>query len=115
MMKAYRQNSLEVNSQEMRRIRHAARDNQIFVSLGFSERDHGTLYIAQVLIDPNGNVINHRRKIKPTHYEKLLYGDGSGDTFMSVTETELGRLGQLCCWEHMNPFLKALAVSQAHG
>lgn len=111
MLKKYRENSLRVDSDEMRRIRRAARDNQIFVSLGFSELDHATLYLAQVLIDPNGNVINHRRKIKPTHVEKLVYGDGSGDTFLSVTETELGRIGQLNCWENMNPFLKSLNVS----
>ncbi len=108
----YRENSLAVDSEEMRRIRRAARDSHIFVSLGFSEIDQGTLYISQVLIDPNGDVINHRRKIKPTHMEKVLFGDGSGDTFMPVAETELGRVGHLCCWEHANPFLKALAVSQ---
>ena len=64
------------------------------------------------MIDPMGEVINHRRKIKPTHVEKLVYGDGAGDTFKSVTQTELGRLGQLNCWENMNPFLKALNVSE---
>ncbi|GKT94663.1 cyanide hydratase [Colletotrichum tofieldiae] len=112
MLKKYRENSLRVDSEEMRRIRRAARDNQIFVSMGFSELDHATLYLSQVLIDPTGNVINHRRKIKPTHVEKLVYGDGSGDTFMSVTETDIGRVGQLNCWENMNPFLKSLNVSQ---
>ncbi|EFQ25833.1 carbon-nitrogen hydrolase [Colletotrichum graminicola] len=112
MLKKYRQNALRVDSEEMRRIRRAARDNQIFVSMGFAELDQATLYLSQVLIDPSGNVINHRRKIKPTHVEKLVYGDGSGDTFMSVTETGIGRVGQLNCWENMNPFLKALNVSQ---
>ena len=111
MLKKYRENSLRVDSEEMRRIRRAARDSQIFVSMGFSELDHATLYLSQVLIDPNGGVINHRRKIKPTHVEKLVYGDGAGDTFLSVTETEIGRLGQLNCWENMNPFLKSLNVS----
>ncbi|RSM15482.1 Cyanide hydratase [Fusarium ambrosium] len=47
------------------------------------------------------------RKIKPSHVEKLVYGDGSGDTFMAVTDTDIGRL----CWENMNPFLKSLNVS----
>lgn len=111
MLKKYRESSLPVDSDEFRRIRRAARDNQIYVSLGFSEIDHATLYLAQALIDPEGNVVNHRRKIKPTHVEKLVYGDGSGDTFLSVTQTELGRLGQLNCWENMNPFLKSLNVA----
>uniref|UniRef100_L2FZ03 Cyanide hydratase n=1 Tax=Colletotrichum fructicola (strain Nara gc5) TaxID=1213859 RepID=L2FZ03_COLFN len=107
MLKKYRENSLRVDSEEMRRIRRAARDNQIYVSMGFSELDHATLYLSQVLISPDGTVINHRRKIKPTHVEKLVYGDGSGDTFLSVSETDIGRVGQLNCWENMNPFLNA--------
>ncbi|KAF3808069.1 Cyanide hydratase [Colletotrichum gloeosporioides] len=111
MLKKYRENSLRVDSEEMRRIRRAARDNQIYVSMGFSELDHATLYLSQVLISPDGTVINHRRKIKPTHVEKLVYGDGSGDTFLSVSETGIGRVGQLNCWENMNPFLKSLNVS----
>ncbi|KAK8137427.1 hypothetical protein PG984_002920 [Apiospora sp. TS-2023a] len=112
MLKKYRENAMAVDSEEMRRIRRAARDNQIHVSLGFAEIDHATLYLAQVLISPTGEVLNHRRKIKPTHVEKLVYGDGAGDTFMSVTQTEIGRLGQLNCWENMNPFLKCLNLSQ---
>ena len=79
--------------------------------MGFSEIEFSTCFLAQVLIAPNGDVINHRRKIKPSHVEKLIYGDGSGDTFMSVTDTDIGRLGQLNCWENMNPFMKCLNVS----
>ncbi len=96
----------------MRRIRAAARDNGIFVSLGFSEIDLATCFISQVIISPTGDVINHRRKIKPSHVEKLIFGDGSGDTFETVMETEIGRLGQFNCWENTNPFLRAYAISK---
>jgi cyanide hydratase len=96
----------------MRRIRAAARDNAIFVSLGFSEIELATCFISQVMISPTGEVINHRRKIKPSHVEKLIYGDGSGDTFETVIDTEIGRLGQFNCWENTNPFLRAYAVSK---
>jgi len=112
MLKAYRENSLASDSDEMRRIREAARENAIYVSLGYSEIDFATLYISQVLISPTGEVLNHRRKIKPTHVEKLVYGDGAGDTFKSVVQTDIGRVGQLNCWENMNPFLKAMNVSE---
>ncbi|KAF2135813.1 uncharacterized protein K452DRAFT_322835 [Aplosporella prunicola CBS 121167] len=112
LLKAYRETSLKANSGEMLRIRRAARDNKIYVSLGFSELDLATLYMTQVLISPTGDVINFRRKIKPTHAEKLIFGDATNDTFTSVTSTELGGLGQLNCWENMNPFLKALNASQ---
>ncbi|EXJ66179.1 cyanide hydratase [Cladophialophora psammophila CBS 110553] len=108
LIKAYRENSLKVDSELMRSIRRAARENHIYVSLGFSEIDLATCYLAQVLIAPNGDVINHRRKIKPTHVEKLVFGDGTGDSFMSVSDTQIGRLGQLNCWENFSPFFKSL-------
>ncbi|EJD51215.1 putative cyanide hydratase [Auricularia subglabra TFB-10046 SS5] len=112
LQKKYRENALSVDSDEMRRIRRAARDNGIYVSLGFSEIDHGTLFLSQARISPSGDVLNHRRKIKPTHQEKLVFGDGAGDTFLAVVQTpDIGRVGQLNCWENMNPFLKALNVS----
>lgn len=111
LLKKYRENSLQSDSPEMHRIRAAAKENSIFVSLGYSELDLNSLYTTQVMIDPSGTVINHRRKIRATHVERLVFGDGTGDTLKSVVDTEIGRIGHLNCWENMNPFLKAYAVS----
>jgi len=111
LLKKYRENSLPSDSPEMHRIRAAAKQNSIFVSLGYSEVDLNSLYTSQVMIDPSGNIINHRRKIRATHVERLVFGDGTGDTTPMVVDTEIGRIGQLNCWENMNPFLKAYAVS----
>ena len=63
----YVQNSLKIDSPEMRSICEAAAENQINVSLGFSERDGESVYIAQALIDENGKIRMARRKMKPTH------------------------------------------------
>lgn len=95
----------------MRRIRNAARTNKIYVSLGYSEVDLASLYTTQVLISPSGDILNHRRKIRATHVERLVFGDGTGDTTQSVTQTEIGRVGHLNCWENMNPFMKAYAAA----
>ncbi|KAL1880552.1 hypothetical protein VTK73DRAFT_5565 [Phialemonium thermophilum] len=111
LLKKYRENSLPSDSEEMTRIREAARANKIYVSLGYSEVDLASLYISQVLISPTGDILNHRRKIRATHVERLIFGDGTGDTTESVVQTEIGRVGQLNCWENMNPFLKAYAAS----
>ncbi|POR31928.1 Cyanide hydratase/nitrilase, putative [Tolypocladium paradoxum] len=51
------------------------------------------------------------REIKPTHVERLVFGEGSGDSLNTVVQTEIGRFGHLNCWENMNPFLKALGCS----
>nr|ABD49722.1 cyanide hydratase [Metarhizium anisopliae] len=112
LLKKFHQNSMRPDSDEMRRIREAAKAAKIYVSLGYSELDGHTMYMAQIIIDPTGTVINHRRKIKPTHVEKLVFGEGSGDSLHAVVETEIGNLGHLNCWENMNPFLKALNASK---
>ena len=110
LLKAYRENSLPSDSDEMRRIRAAVRDNGLYVALGYSEIDMATCHLAQVLIGPNGDVLNHRRKIKPTHVEKLVYGDGAGDTFEPVVDTELGRLGLVVfCHSREEPKLTCLS------
>jgi aliphatic nitrilase len=44
---AYAQNSLEIDSPQFTQLRDAARDLGIAISLGFSERDNGSLYMAQ--------------------------------------------------------------------
>lgn len=89
LLKKYRENSLASGSPEMHRIRKAAKENDIFVSLGYSELDLNSLYTTQVMIDRRGNVINHRRKIKATHVERLVFGDGTGGEFDSDRTTTI--------------------------
>ena len=101
----YHENSLEVGSDAFNRLGEAARKNGIYVSAGASERDHGSLYIAQFLFSDSGELLQTRRKLKPTHMERTVFGEGNG-SHIGVLETELGRVGQLCCWEHMQPLTK---------
>ena len=51
-------------------------------------------YIAQILISDAGEVVRARRKLKPTHVERTIFGEGDGSDLV-VDETPLGRLG-LC-------------------
>ncbi|KAL6250661.1 hypothetical protein RBB50_002963 [Rhinocladiella similis] len=108
----YMQNSMGAHGPEMARIRQAAADNSIYVCLGFSERDGGSLYLAQVLIDDKGKVLLHRRKLKPTHVERTLFGDSTGDSLNNVVDTPLGKIGMLNCWEHFQPLLKYHTYAQ---
>ena len=101
----YHENSLAVGSDAFNRLSKAARDNEIHVSTGASERDYGSLYIAQFLFDDQGELLHARRKLKPTHMERTVFGEGNGSDFQ-VLDTDLGRIGQLCCWEHMQPLTK---------
>ena len=51
----YFDNSLEYGTPQAERISKAAKDNNIFVSMGLSERSGGSLYIAPHVVD------RHRR------------------------------------------------------
>ncbi|KAJ5690795.1 carbon-nitrogen hydrolase [Penicillium macrosclerotiorum] len=109
---AYVKNSLRLESPEMKQIQLAAKANSIAVSLGFSENDNNSIYIAQVMIGPDGQIMSHRRKMKPTHMERTIFGDASGECFASVTELPFARVGALSCWEHIQPLLKYHTISQ---
>lgn len=101
----YHENSLVKGSEQFHRLAQAAKDNNIYLSFGASERDHGSLYLAQFLFSDQGELIQNRRKLKPTHMERTVYGDGDDSDF-GVFDTDLGRVGQLCCWEHIKPLSK---------
>ncbi|MEM8813083.1 MAG: carbon-nitrogen hydrolase family protein, partial [Pseudomonadota bacterium] len=101
----YHANCLSRSDPRMDRLRNAAKDNDINVLMGYSEIDGGSLYMAQSLIGTDGSILFHRRKLKPTHVERTLFGEGDGSDFQ-VVDTECGRVGALCCWEHLQPLSK---------
>ncbi|MER5699739.1 carbon-nitrogen hydrolase family protein [Streptomyces mirabilis] len=107
----YHANSPAVGSEHITAIRQAARRTGVTVALGYSEKDHGSLYMAQTLIGPDGSVILHRRKLKPTHVERSLFGESDG-SHLKVVDTPLGRLGALNCWEHLQPLNKYAMYAQ---
>lgn len=109
----YIQNSLAVDSDEMRRIQACAAKNGVVVALGFSENDHNSVYIAQAIIDADGKLLMTRRKLKPTHMERTIFGDASGNSLLNVVPTKIGkRVGSLACWEHCQPLLKYHTATQ---
>ncbi len=107
----YHDNSLVYGSPAADRIAQAARDNGIMVVMGHSEKSGGSLYMGQWIIDADGRTVAMRRKLKPTHVERTVFGEGDGSD-LSVFETALGRVGALCCWEHLQPLSKYAMYAQ---
>ena len=101
----YSENSMTRDGAEMARIAAAAAENRVFVVFGFSERAGGSLYMSQAFIDDRGEVIAVRRKLKPTHVERAVFGEGDGSD-IQVHDTALGKVGALNCWEHFQPLTK---------
>ena len=109
-------NSLAVDSAEMRHLRDAARKCDIVLALGFNERarrgrGNRSLYNSFAIINSDGAIVNHHRKLRPTYTEQLVWaqGDGAG---LSAADTAAGRIGGLICWEHWMPHARqALHIS----
>ncbi|KAK7931288.1 aliphatic nitrilase [Apiospora marii] len=90
-----------------------AAQHQMVVVLGFSENRHDSLYISQAVIDADGELRSARSKMKATHMERTVFGDASAECLSGVTETAVGRVGALACWEHSQPLLKYHTYSPA--
>lgn len=95
-------NAVEVPGDTVDAIRAAARAHRVHVVLGLDERDGGTLYCSQLFVGPDGELLGRRRKLKPTHVERTVWGQGDGSDLL-VLETPLGKVGGLSCWEHLQP------------
>jgi nitrilase len=89
----------------------AARKYNIVVVLGVNERDHGTLYNAQLIFNASGALVLKRRKITPTFHERMIWGQGDGSG-LKVVDTAIGRIGALACWEHYNPLARYALMAQ---
>ncbi len=107
----YHDNSLVYGTPAAERISQAAKDNAIMVVMGHSEKSGGSLYMGQWIIDAEGKTVATRRKLKPTHVERTVFGEGDGSD-LSVYDTDLGRVGALCCWEHLQPLSKYAMYAQ---
>lgn len=95
------------------RLRAAARQQQMFVCAGIVERAEDKLFNAAVLIDPQGEVLVHHRKIYELDIAQDLYGRGDR---LSVVETPFGKIGVMICADGFAPgqsITRALALMGA--
>ena len=97
--------SVTVPSSATDAIGEACRQAGVVVSIGVNERDGGTIYNTQLLFDADGTLIQRRRKITPTHYERMIWGQGDGSGLCAV-DSKVGRVGQLACFEHNIPLAR---------
>ncbi|MGY6534984.1 MAG: carbon-nitrogen hydrolase family protein [Pararhodobacter sp.] len=99
---AHRANAITVDGPEMKAVGEAAKRAGTWVMLGFAERDRGSIYCAQALLDDRGQVVMTRRKLRPTHMERTVWGEGPVTDF-KVVDTPFGKVGGLNCWENIQP------------
>jgi nitrilase len=100
--------SLEVPSEAADRLGEIAREHEVWLVTGVTERDPehpGTLYNTLLYHAPNGSLALTHRKLVPTNHERLVWGQGDGEGLRAI-ETGIGRIGGLICWENYMPLAR---------
>jgi nitrilase len=100
--------SLEIPSEAADRLGEIAREHEVWLVTGVTERDPerpGTLYNTLLYHAPDGSPALKHRKLVPTNHERLVWGQGDGEGLRAI-ETEIGRIGGLICWENYMPLAR---------
>jgi len=103
----YATESVDVSGESGHFLRGIARRQGVTMVVGVSERvsagpGRGTLYNSLLTFGPDGQLLNHHRKLVPTYTERMVWGNGDADGLRAV-DTPAGRAGGLVCWEHWMP------------
>jgi nitrilase len=99
-------NAVEVPSPTTERIGRVAKAHGLHLCVGINERTRtGTLHCTLILFDPTGTLLQARRKLVPTHDERMFWGPGAAVAPVPV-DTPYGPMGQLTCWENYMPLAR---------
>ncbi len=101
------ENSVDVPGPLVERLSERCRELDVHCAIGVNERESerpGSIYNTLLLLGPDG-VLHKHRKLMPTMHERLFHGVGRGDD-LEVTETPIGRVGGLICWENRMPLAR---------
>ncbi|MBL4762145.1 MAG: carbon-nitrogen hydrolase family protein [Gammaproteobacteria bacterium] len=108
-------NSIDLSSDDLKPMLETAKEKSVTVVCGINERDNAnsqsTIYNSVITIDTRGQIINHHRKLMPTNPERMVWGLGDGHG-LNVTDTPVGKIGSLICWENYMPLARYSLYSQ---
>ncbi len=102
LLRRFVANAVEVPSPATDALCRAARKAGTDVAIGIAERDMttgGTVYCTLLFIGREGVILGKHRKLKPTMFERTVWGEGDGSS-LRLYERPYGKLGGLNCWEH---------------
>lgn len=99
-------NAVAVPSAATEAIGRVAKKARAHLCVGVNERGKtGTLHCTLLLFAPDGELLQVRRKLVPTHDERMVWGPGEAVAPVAV-ESEHGPIGQLVCWENDMPLAR---------
>lgn len=100
----YYEHSFDLESDDLPRMEQLAKEQNVYLVLGVTERKamNGTLYCSMLYISPKVGLLGVHRKIKPTGFERIIWGEAGGEGLVTF-HTDIGKLGGLICWENYMP------------
>jgi len=107
--------ALEIPGEETKILGDATKRAGVYLCLGVNEKVKkydGMLFNSLVFIGPDGKVLGKHRKLLPSNREKVFWHRGDGVDIKAVYETDLGRIGGLICYEHLQSLLKYAMYAQ---
>ena len=110
-----RASAVDLDADDLRPLREAAKRNSVTIVCGINERDGGfsrsTIYNTVVIIGTDGALQNRHRKVMPTNPERMVWGFGDASGLKAV-DTPAGRVGALICWENYMPLARCAMYAQ---
>ena len=106
--------SILVPGPEVDRLGAIAREHQVTLSVGVNERNRdslGQLWNTNLIFDRCGRLVNHRRKLVATWYERLTWSHGDAYDLRPV-ELDGWNLGALICGENTNTLARFTLLAQ---
>jgi len=98
----YLANAIMLGGQETQELCAAAKAAGTDVVIGVAEKDphsEGTAYCTALTIGREGDILGRHRKLKPTHAERIIWGDGDAAGLHPI-DRPYGKISALNCWEH---------------
>lgn len=105
---------ITVPGPDLDRLADIARRHRIVLSVGINEvsaHSPGQVWNSNLVLDRQGRLVNHRRKLVATWYERLTWSHGDGADLRPV-DLDGWNLGVLICGENTNPLAKYAQIAQ---
>jgi nitrilase len=102
--------SLDVTGEHGLALSRLAAEVSAVLVIGVVERvsagpGRGSLFNSLLIYSSKGELLNHHRKLMPTHTERLVWAQGDANGLHPV-DTPVARIGGLICWEHWMPLAR---------
>lgn len=106
--------AIQVPGPETAHLGQIARNNGVSLSIGVNElsaHSSGTLWNTNLIFDARGELVNHRRKLVATWYERLVWSHGDANGLRPVGLDGVN-VGALICGENTNTLAKYTLSAQ---